>query len=496
LAGVVVSFVTGFAVIVWWPVPAPPPPPAAADFAIQSVTIMDTDGEADLADATVIVRDGKISAVGPAREVPVPPGMAVVDGNARYLIPGLWDMHAHVWKHAEQLQLPLYVAHGVTGVRDMLSWPDETEVGARTIEDKRALRDRVDRGEVVGPRLMAIASLAVDGASPRFAGLAPMFSVRTPAEARALVAHEAGRGADFIKMYNHLPRDAYFALMTEARARGLPVAGHRPYSVTLREAAAAGQRSIEHGRDFLYECFPGAAEFRAAMQANEPRHPWMKAMVEGHDAGACDDLFAVLAASGTWLTPTHVIRREDALADDPAYRNDPDARYIHALYRFFWRSDLEDTVAEDPSPTGRQAYRDFYAKGLELTGRAHAAGVKVLAGTDHPISGLSLHQELEELVKAGLTPREALRAATYDAAVFLGREATHGSVRPGRVADLVLLDADPRRAIANTRRIALVSVAGRRYDRAALDGLLRYTDDSADSWALGGKIVWAVARGL
>ena len=495
MAGVIALFVILFALMVWWPVSAPPPP-AAADFAIQAVTVIDTEGEADLAGATVVVRDGMISAVGPTGEVPVPAGMAVVDGRGRYLIPGLWDMHSHVWKHAEQLQFPLYVAHGVTGVRDMLSWPDESEVGARTIEDKRALRQRVDNGDVIGPRLVAIASLAVDGASPRFAGLAPMFSVRTPAEARTLVAHEAGRGADFIKMYNQLPRDAYFALMEEARARGLPVAGHRPYSVTLQEAAAAGQRSIEHGRDFLYECFPEAAAFRTAMQSNKARHPWMRAMVQGHDPAACDALFAVLVAHGMWLTPTHVIRREDALADDPAYRNDPNARYIHALYRFFWRSDLDDTVAEDPSPAGRQAYRDFYAKGLELTGRAHAAGVKVLAGTDHPIAGLSLHQELEELVKAGLTPRGALRAATYDAAAFLQRDATNGSVRPGKVADLVLLDADPRVAVSNTRRIALVSVAGRRYDRAALDGLLQHTEEKAASWSLGGKILWAVVRGL
>jgi hypothetical protein len=447
-------------------------------------------------DQTVVVRGGRIAAAGPSARVRPPAGARRVDARGRYLIPGLWDMHAHVLRGAEQLQMPLYVAHGVTGLRDMLSWPDDSEVQALTVADKRDLHARVARGELAGPRIVSVASYYAEGPSSRNEDFPAFFNVRTPDEARAFVAHEKARGADFIKMYNRTPREAYFALLEEARRQELPVAGHVPYTVSLREAVEAGQRSIEHGRDLLFECFPEADRFRAAMLAREPRVHWLRRMVDQHEPERCDALFETLREHDAFLCPTHVIRREDALADDPAYRQSPHLRSLHWLYRIFWRFDLDDTVAEDPSPEGRQAYRAFYRKGLELTGRAHRAGVKVLAGTDHPFYGASLHQELEELVEAGLSPRAALRAATLHPALFLGRAEEYGSIRPGKRADLVLVDGNPLDSIQVVRRISLVSVGGRLYEREALDQLRAFTQEQAGSWSLGCKILWRVLRSL
>jgi len=492
LSGGAVLFTAG----VLWPLEAPPPPPGVESFAIRNVTVVDTEGEQDLPNATVLVRDGRIEAVGPTAEVQLPEGVRLVEGRGRFLIPGLWDMHAHVIRGAEQLQLPLYVAHGVTGLRDMLSWPDDSEVQALTVADKRDIHARVERGVLVGPRIVSVGSYYADGPSSRNADFPAFFNVRTPDEARAFVAHEKARGADFIKMYNRTPREAYFALLEEARRQELPVAGHVPFAVSLREAVKAGQRSIEHGRDLLFACFPEADRFRAAMLAREPRVQWLQRMVDQHEPERCDALFETLREHDTFLCPTHVIRREDALADDPAYRQDPLLVSLHWLYRIFWRFDLDDTVAEDSSPAGRQAYRDFYRKGLELTGRAHHAGVKVLAGTDHPFYGASLHQELEELVEAGLSPRAALRAATLHPALFLGREGEYGSIRPGKKADLVLVDGNPLESIQLVRRISLVSVDGRLYEREALDQLLDFTRRQAGSWSLGCKILWRVFLSL
>ena len=492
LSGLVALFAAG----VLWPLEAPPPPPGVESFAIRDVTVVDTEGERDLPNATVLVRDGRIEAVGPAAEVRLPEGVRLVEGRGRFLIPGLWDMHAHVIRGAEQLQLPLYVAHGVTGLRDMLSWPDDSEVQALTVADKRDIHARVERGALAGPRLVSVGSYYADGPSSRNDAFPPFFNVRTPDEARAFVAHEKARGADFIKMYNRIPRVAYFALLEEARRQELPVTGHVPYAVSLREAVEAGQGSIEHGRDLLYECFPEADRFRAAMLAREPRVHWLQPMVDQHQPERCDALFETLRAHDTFLCPTHVIRREDALADDTAYRQDPHLRSLHWLYRIFWRFDLDDTVAEDPSPAGRRAYRAFYLKGLELTGRAHRAGVKVLSGTDHPFYGASLHQELEELVAAGLSPRDALRAATLHPALFLGREGEYGSIRPGKRADLVLVDGNPLESIRLVRHISGVSVGGRLYERESLDRLLAFTQRQAGSWSLGCKILWRVLRSL
>ena len=492
LSGGVVLFTVG----VLWPLAAPPPPPAVESFALRDVTVVDTEGEQDLPNATVLVRDGRIEAVGPATEVKLPEGVRLVEGRGRFLIPGLWDMHAHVIRGAEQLQLPLYVAHGVTGLRDMLSWPDDSEVQALTVADKRELHARVERGARVGPRIVAVASYYAEGPSSRNDAFPPFFNVRTPDEARAFVSHEKARGVDFLKVYNRMPREAYFALLEEARRQELPVVGHLPYSVSLREAVEAGQRSFEHARELLHECFPETERFRAAMLAREPSVHWLQRMVDQHDPARCDALLEMLRAHDTYLCPTHVIRREDALADDPAYREDSHLRSLHWLYRIFWRFDLDDTVAEDPSPAGRAAYRAFYRKGLELTGRAHRAGVKVLAGTDHPFYGASLHQELEELVQAGLSPRDALRAATFHPALFLGRERDFGSIRPGKRADLVLVDGNPLESIQSVRRISGVSMGGRLYERESLDTLRAFTEEQAGSWSIGCKILWRVLRSL
>jgi imidazolonepropionase-like amidohydrolase len=483
-----------FATGVLWPLDPPPSPPVSELFAILGVTVVDTEGEEDLTGTTVLVRDGRIAEVGRDGSVPLPEGVRMVDGKGRFLVPGLWDMHAHVLRGAEQLQLPLYVAHGVTGLRDMLSWPDGSDIQMLTVTEKRRLDARVVQGTLVGPRIHAVASYPAEGPSARNADFPAYFNLRSADEARAFVAHEKANGADFIKMYNRVSREAYFALIDEARRLGVPVAGHCPYAVSLREAVEAGQRSIEHGRDLLHDCFPDASRFRAAMLAREPRVAWLKPMVDRHDPERCAALLGVLAAHDVYLCPTHVMRREDALADDPSYRDDPRLRHVHWLYRYFWRSDLDDTVEEDPSPAGRQAYLAFHRKGLELTGRAHRMGVKVLAGTDHPFYGASLHQELEELVLAGLSPRDALRAATIEPARFLGLAGEYGSIRPGKRADLVLLDSNPLESIRNVRRISMVSVAGRLHDRASLDRLLTFAEQQAGSWTIGCKIVWRVVK--
>jgi imidazolonepropionase-like amidohydrolase len=494
LAIVLSSLVACLAAGMLWPLELPPAPPAPEPFAIVGVTVVDTEGEADLAGATVLVRHGRITAVGPAGTVPLPRDARLIRGEGRFLIPGLWDMHAHVLWGAEQLQFPLYVAHGVTGLRDMLSWPDDSEVQALPVVEKRRLDAKVAQGTRVGPRILSVGSYFADGPSARNARFPAYFNVRTPDEARAFVAHEKEQGADFIKTYNRIPREAYFALLQEARHRGLTAAGHCPYAVTLREAVEAGQRSIEHGRDLLYDCFPGAPRFRAEMLARKPLVPWLEPMVNEHDAGQCEALLRVLHEHDAFLCPTHVIRREDALADDPRYRDSPELRTLHWTYRLFWREDLDDTVAEDATPRGRSAYRAFYLKGLELTGRAHRMGVKVLAGTDHAFYGASLHQELEELGKAGLSPRDALRAATFHPALFLGLAGEYGSIRTGKRADMVLLEADPRTSIEHVRHISMVSVGGRLYDRAWLNRLLAFSEKQAGAWSIGCKILWRIVR--
>ena len=202
----------------------------------------------------------------------------------------------------------------------------------------------------------------------------------------------------------------------------------------------------------------------------------MRRMVDEYNPRVCNEVFRTFARNDTYITPTHVTRRMDAFADDAAYRNDARMKYVPGRQRMAWLADANGMVALDPSPAGRRSFMDFYRKGLSLTNDAYRAGVPVILGTDAGDSfvfpGASVHDELGELVRAGLSPVEALRAATLTSATYFGRSADFGTVQAGRFADLVMLDANPLDDIANTRRIRAVWQGGRSFDRAALDSML------------------------
>ena len=213
-------------------------------------------------------------------------------------------------------------------------------------------------------------------------------------------------------------------------------------------------------------------------------------MLDEHDSTAARAIFEAMARAGTWYVPTHITRWADAYADDPAVREDSLLRYLHPLMKWQWLEDVDATLAADPTPAGRAAHLAFYRKGLALTGAAHRAGVPMLLGTDYIVAGADVHRELEQLVAAGLSPAEALHAATVAPAAYVGRSNEYGAVAPGRAADLLLVDANPLEDIRNTRRIAAVVFGGNLYDRAALERVDAHVRRQARSWAVGCKIVW------
>lgn len=217
-------------------------------------------------------------------------------------------------------------------------------------------------------------------------------------------------------------------------------------------------------------------------------------MVDRHDPGLADAIFSAMVAHGTYYVPTHLTRWSDAYADDSRVREDPALEFLHPLMRMQWEEDLDGLLAEDPGADARRAYIDFHEKGLELTGRAHRAGVKVMVGTDYIVAGLDVHRELAMLVRAGLTPLEALQAATLVPAAYADRTAQHDAVAPGRIADLLLLRADPTVDIDNTREIETVVFNGNVYRRADLDRLQAHVRDRARSWTVAAEIVWRFIR--
>lgn len=485
LATIVALFTLG----VLWPAEMVLPAQTVRPIAIVNVSIVDAPNGNLIPKQTVLIENGHILATGDVNEVDVPETALIVEGDDRYVLPALWDMHAHVYAVSPMLELPLYIAYGVTNVRDMLSCPKPEDPFISCPEDKRRWTAEAMSGERVGPRIVATTSFMANGPgmAERIKDVPEFFDTSTPNQARAFVRHFAG-SVEAIKVYDRIPRDAYFALVDEAARLGLDVVGHRPLSVSAIEAATH-QKSIEHARFILHDSYHGSESSRLGAGASE----WSedrRRMLDEHDSKMAADIFAAMAKNGTWYVPTHLTRWVDAYAEDASVREDPLLRYLHPLMKWQWLEDIDGTLAEDPSPEARETYREFYRKGLELTGAAHDAGVGVLAGSDYIIAGADIHRELEQLVLAGLSPADALMAATLAPAKYFGLEVQYGTVAPGKVADLLILNNNPLSDIRHTQQIDSVIFNGNLYDRNALDQIKGHVERQARSWPVACKIVW------
>jgi imidazolonepropionase-like amidohydrolase len=439
-----------------------PRPGHGAPLAFTHVTVIDVSGGAALPDMTVVTDADHIVAVGSSTTLKPPAGARLVPAGGRFLIPGLWDMHVHTvfgdWlPRNERVTLPLFVANGVTGVRDMGGDLPVLKEWRAAIAAKRLL----------GPR-MIIAGPMLDGPVPRFPSSAP---VATPADARRIVDDLHAQGVDFIKIQSLVPRDGYFAAAEEAKKLGIPFVGHVPDAVRASEASNAGQKSIEH----FTGIFEGASTIEDQLISG-PKS--LGVNVKTFDAQRARQLVELMAKNQTWQVPTLVWERGQWLVDDIDKTHDPLTKYAPRVWKdktwpMFVREIMEG-MDTDPLPVRRQ----FVQMELDMTLAMFRAGVPFMAGTDtaagvHVFPGFSLHEELALFVKAGLTPLQALQTATLNPARFLGRVADMGSVAEGKVADLVLLDANPLDDINNTRRIRGVLLAGRYFDRTALDRMLK-----------------------
>jgi len=346
----------------------------------------------------------------------------VVDGTGKFVIPGLWDMHTHIPddKIGRNAYLPLFVANGVTGIRIMEGSPELYR-----------WRDAVARGTLFGPR-MIVASEIIDGPNTF---LPDVVVVHTPAEARKAVRQAKRQGADFVKVYDNLSRESYFAVISEARRVHLPVEGHLPAAITAEEASNAGQKSIEHAMGI---------------------------------ASAGPALYALFRKNNTWQCPTLIMRHNYAHLDDRHFADDARLQYIRRSTRERWVGMIGQ---------GDAARKRIFANEKEFIGAMAKAGVGMLAGTDNGnpfcFPGFSLHDELALLVESRLTPLQALQAATINPRKFLNVDAT---------GDFVILDANPLEDIHNTKKIYAVVMRGQFLDRKELDFLLAKIEVAANEY--------------
>ncbi|KOX19350.1 hypothetical protein ADK67_33515 [Saccharothrix sp. NRRL B-16348] len=430
--------------------------------ALTGVTVVDATGRPPRRDMTVLVRDERIVAVGRRGAVRVPAGARVLDLPGKFVIPGLWDAHVHSIP-AERISPPLYLVNGITSVREMS--------GSALLHE---WRDRVDRGELLGPRSV-IAGRIVDGA-PTIGDPASFVEVATEAQAREAVRQAERDGADFVKVYSRLSADLYRVIAEEARRRGMPFAGHCPDAVPLGAAGAAGQRSVEHLYSTWYDTSDREEELRARIAGltigRGDYVTWMHEIhrlewdaVRGYSPRKAAAVFATLARNRTRIVPTLVVYRVLDRPDE-VVAGDERLKYVPAAVVEGWRWALENVVKAGWTPEETAQRHALLEHRLAFVGELARAGVPVVAGTDggdmpFVIPGFSLHDELAALVRAGLSPLQALRAATVEPARMLGLDDVLGTVTPGKFADLVVLDADPLADIRNTTRIHTVLTRGR-----------------------------------
>jgi imidazolonepropionase-like amidohydrolase len=397
---------------------------SAASIAVQDVTLIDVASGVARPHMTVVMDDGKISRIGAAASTPLPAGTRIVSGKDKFLMPGLWDMHVHLYY---KQYLPLFVAFGVTGVQDMGS--DFSKVSA--------WRDEIEKGAAIGPHIIS-SGPPVDGGSSDDPKL-PLLVARTGDQARQAFDQLYKMDVDFIKVLSRLPREAYFALAEQARHWDLRMVGHIPTNVTAQEAVEARQKSLEH----MFGITKSVANEEEAVK-----------------------FFERCTLTGTRVSPTLVLWLRMSHIDDTKLMANPQLEAVPVSIRSTWPD-----VSDDPTSLKIQIWRIY-----RLVALAKRAKTEILAGTDtgdpYVIPGAALHDELEQLVEAGLTPREALEAATLAPARFFETEKEMGAIEKGKLADMVLLDANPLEDIRNVRKVQGVFTHGRYYARKDLDAIL------------------------
>lgn len=456
-------------------------PAAPESIAITGATVIDVRSGAQQK-RDILIRDGRIAELRAPGRLRTSRNARVIDATGQYAIPGLWDMHVHltsVPEFADRI-LTLYIANGVTSVRD---------TGGR-VDDVLAVRKRAEEGSIAAPRIW-VAGPVIDGSPPVHIGnTAPGVETSavadTPAQAVALVDSLAQRDVDFIKAYEMLRPEVLAALIERAHHHGLSVTGHVPLRTTTLQALDMGLDGIEHLRGMEFDCAREPQRLldeRVRLMDEYAAEPGVRLRRRVHasvrpgafasqDPAACAALIRQFVEKGTWHTPTlHIVAfRSLNYHSDPSWSEN--WQYLPAALRPVWRERLAE-YTEESKYTEWRTHGDW---AIATVGQMHAAGVRILAGTDSPglifMPGFTLHDELAALVRAGLSPLAALQAATLNPARYFGVERDSGSIERRKLADIVLLAADPLADIGNSRRINAVIAKGRVYDRAALDRML------------------------
>lgn len=436
-----------------------------------NVNVIDMTGKPLQEAMTVIIEGNRITKIGKAAKVKIPKNAQIIDSTGKFLIPSFWDMHVHVLN--SDRMLPLFVVNGVLGVRDL---------GVHNIEEILRFREEAATGKIISPRIVT-AGKVLDGepqADPAFSTL-----IKTPEEGRKAVRNLKAKGVDLIKVYDVLPREAYFAIADEAKKLRLPFVGHVPTAVTTLEISDAGQKSIEHLGKIIEDSSGSPEKVRETQKAPIKEGDFFAfttrigrvydALIATYDDKKAKEIFAHFRKNKTWQVPTLAVKYGRTFIDELDAKGDPHSKYVEASQVNYWKPTV-GFFSRYRTPSYITAQKKYFQKELDLVSEMYRTGVPIMTGTDAPnayvIAGFSLHDELALQVKAGLMPMESLLTATRNPAEYLGELKNSGTVEKGKIADLILLDANPLDDIKNTTKINAVIQNGKYLSKETLQKML------------------------
>jgi imidazolonepropionase-like amidohydrolase len=452
--------------------------PQKPALAITHVTVIDATGVGPQPDMTLLISEQRIVTIGSSRSTEIPRAAQIVDGTGKFLIPGLADMHVHLTGAGEpggsrEFILPLLLANGITTVRDMGGY----------LESLIPLRREIAQGKRTAP-LVIFAGPYLDGSPPFFQ---PALVVTNSVEVSKDIHRLVQQGVDFIKVQSNLSREAYFAIAEICRREHITYVGHVPDRITAAEASDAGQKSIEHLTGILRACstdeprlmrqqFSMPSQKQTRARSRERQLEWQRELLKTYSNEKASELIDKFIRNETWQVPTLILLKNDAFPTPGNHlARDPRREYMPRQFLANWEKGTQD---RDKGATAAEfeLRKALLEKSIFIAGKMYSAGVRMMAGTDttapYVFPGSSLHEELALLVEAGLTPMQALQAASKTPAEFLGKLQTQGTIEPGKFADLVLLDANPLDDIHNTQKIRAIFLRGKYLDRTALDEIL------------------------
>jgi hypothetical protein len=462
---------------------------------IPNITIVDTETGTLIPGQNVLVRDGIITGISGDNIRPVDEIIIIVDGNGKFLIPGLWDMHTQSIKRSPNFHHPLFIANGVTHLRDLSGCLNKDDNYWACTSDRKRWSRLATEKKAVSPNYHNHSTTPINGGNEIPNNFPKYMKIDSFEKADGLVKFGLSQEADFLTVHPELEKRPYFGVAVEAAKNGLSISGNKPISANLQEALATYQRSFDEPWLFATECYANASDYR---NANDPLAIYSantrRNIVNKQNAVQCSALMTAMAASSSSWTPSISQVKYSAFAHKRSFNKNENNKYVSLFDRFVSWPFKNRSLGLSAETSSDNAHTEFYDLIKKQTGLANWAGVNLLAGTKsgspYTYSGFTLHDELGEMVDSGLSELQALRAATFNAAVFSRLSDDFGSIRIGKKADFLLLDANPLENINNTKKINAVISNQMYYDRESLDKLLAFSEKQALSWHMNIKLLW------